>query len=138
VTDNIFDQKYHHKLCSEVAPGLCCLCCEPQDLRSPNRCTTTNYVIRLNEIDTAYSVTHNSYLLRPDVPSQTMRLGLYKILFYFGAIVQESTILLFPPPICMAHPSVILLHDFNTIYDSLSDLPCVCYTPYKIRNNNIL
>ena len=35
-----------------------------------------------------------------------MRLGLYKILFYFGAIVQESTILLSPPPICMAHPSV--------------------------------
>ena len=57
---------------------------------------------------------------------------------YFGAIVQESTILAFPPPFCMAHPSAILLHDYYTVLDSPSDLPFVCCTPYNIGNTNIL
>jgi len=43
------------------------------------------------------------------------QLGLYKILFYFKAVVCESTILSFPPPTCSAHPAAILLHDYWTV-----------------------
>ena len=43
-----------------------------------------------------------------------------------------------PPPTCLAHPSAILLHDYDTLFDSLFDLPFVCDTPYAIDNNNIL
>jgi len=57
---------------------------------------------------------------------------------YFEAVAHESTILSFPPPTCIAHPGAILLHDYWTVYDSPSDLPCVCYTPYNIGNNNIV
>jgi len=39
------------------------------------------------------------------------------------------------PPV---HPDAILLHDCWTVYDSPSDLPFLCYTPYTIGNNNIL
>jgi len=42
-------------------------------------------------------------------------LGLHKIFVYFEAVVHESTILLFPPPICIAHPGAILLHDDWTV-----------------------
>jgi len=64
--------------------------------------------------------------------------GLHKIFVYFGAIVQESTIYLSPPLICMTHPSLILLHEYNTVYDSLFGLPFVRYTQYKIGSNNIV
>jgi len=63
---------------------------------------------------------------------------IYVYFVYFGAIVQESTIYLSPPLICMTHPSLILLHDYNTVYDSLFGLPFVRYTPYEIGNNNIV
>jgi len=44
-----------------------------------------------------------------------------------------------PPPLtCNAHPDAVLLHDYWTAYDSPSDLPFVCYTPYNIGNNNIV
>ena len=52
--------------------------------------------------------------------------------------MHESTILSFPSPTCIAHPSAILLHDYPAVYDSPSDLPFVCYTPYNIGNNNIV
>ena len=32
----------------------------------------------------------------------------------------------------------IRFHDYWTVYDSPSELPFVCYTPYNIGNNNIL
>jgi len=58
-----------------------------------------------------------------------VEVGLYKIFVYFGAIVHESTILLFSPPTCMTHPGAILLHDY---YHSIR-LPfrpplCMLYT----------
>ena len=43
-----------------------------------------------------------------------------------------------PPPTCIAHPSVIPLHDHWTVYDSLSQLAFVYYTPYHIGDNNIV
>jgi len=52
--------------------------------------------------------------------------------------VHDSTILSFPPPTCIAYPGAILSHDYWTVYDSPSDLLCVCYTPYKIGINNIV
>jgi len=55
-----------------------------------------------------------------------LRLGLYKILFNFEAVVQESTILSFPPPTCIAHTVAILLHDYWAVYDFPSGLPFVC------------
>ena len=54
--------------------------------------------------------------------------GLYKIFVYFGAIVHESTLIVSLPPTCMAYASAILFHDYNTVEDSVSDLPFVCYT----------
>ena len=62
-------------------------------------------------------------------------LGLYEIFVHFEAVVQESTILSFPAPTCIAHPGAILLHDYWAVYDSPSDLPFVCCTPYNIGNN---
>jgi len=66
------------------------------------------------------------------------KLGLYKIFVYLEAVAHESTILLFPPHTRIAHPGAILLHDYWTVYDSPSDLPFACYTPYNIDNNNIV
>jgi len=57
----------------------------------------------------------------------TRGFSLYKIFFHFEAVVHESIIISFPPPTCIAHPGAILLHDYWTVYDSDSDLPCVCY-----------
>jgi len=65
-------------------------------------------------------------------------LGLNKILLYFEAVVHESTIVPFPSSTCIAHPGAILLHDYWPVYDSPSDLPCVCYTLYNIGQNNIV
>jgi len=53
---------------------------------------------------------------------------------YSTAVVYKSTILSFPPPTCIAHPGAILLHDYWTVYDSLFDLPSVCYTSYISGN----
>ena len=64
--------------------------------------------------------------------------GLYKMFVYFEDVVHESTILSPPPHTCIAHPSAILLHDYWTGYDSRSDLPLVCYTPWHIGNVNIV
>jgi len=64
--------------------------------------------------------------------------GLYKILFYFEAAVHESTLLSFPPPTYIAHPGAILLHDYWAVYDFLSGLPFVCYTPNDVGNANIM
>jgi len=64
--------------------------------------------------------------------------GLYKILLYFEAVVHESTIAPFPSPTCIAHSGAKQFHDYSTVYDSLSDLPFVCYTLYNIGNNNIV
>jgi len=52
--------------------------------------------------------------------------GLYKILFYFEAVVHKSIILSFPLTTCIAHPGAIPLYDYWTVYDSLSGLPFVC------------
>ena len=65
-------------------------------------------------------------------------LGLYKIFVYIEAVGHESTTRSPPPPTCFAHPGALLLHDYWTVYDSPSDLPLVCYTPYTIGNNNIV
>jgi len=67
-----------------------------------------------------------------------LHVGLYKIFVYVEAVLHKSTILSFPPPTCIAHPAAVLLHDDWTVYDSLSDLPFVCYTPYNIGHNNIV
>jgi len=64
--------------------------------------------------------------------------SLNKILFHFKALLWESIILSSPPPTCIAHPGAIVLHEYWTVYDSPSDLPFVCYTQYKIGNNNIV
>jgi len=52
--------------------------------------------------------------------------------------VQESTILLFPPPTYIAQPGAILVHNYWSVYDSPSDLPFVCYKQHNIGNNNIV
>jgi len=65
-----------------------------------------------------------------------LQLGLYKIFVYVEAVGHESTILSFPPSTCIAHPAPVLLHDYWTVYDSPSDLPCVCYTPHTFGNTN--
>jgi len=76
-----------------------------------------------------------------EVRHSTPPLGLHKMFVYFEAVLHESTIFSFPPPTCttcIAHPGAILLHDEWKVYDSPSDLPFVCYTPYNIGNNNIV
>jgi len=52
--------------------------------------------------------------------------------------VHKLTVLSFFPPACIAHLGAILLHDYWTVYDSPSDLPFVCCTPYNIGKNNIV
>jgi len=64
--------------------------------------------------------------------------GLDKIFVYFETVVHESPILSFPPPTCIAYPGTIPLHAHWTVYNSPSHLPCVCYTPYNVDNNNIV
>ena len=64
--------------------------------------------------------------------------GLYKILFYFEAVVHESIILLLPPPTCIAHTIAILLHDYCAIYDPPSEPSFICHIPYNIGDGNIL
>jgi len=64
--------------------------------------------------------------------------GIYKIFVYFKAGVHESTILVSPPPTCIAHPGAIRMHDYRTVHDSPPDLPFVCCTPYNIRDTNIV
>ena len=54
-----------------------------------------------------------------------------------GCCTRIDHTLLFPPPICIAHPGAIVLQDYWALYDSPSDFPCVCYTPYNIGNHNI-
>jgi len=72
-------------------------------------------------------------------PCQTKQcLGLYKIFIYVEAVVHASTILSFPPPTCISHLGAILLHDYWAVYDSPSNLPSVCYTPYNIGTNEIV
>ena len=66
------------------------------------------------------------------------RVGLYKIFVYFEAVVHRSSILLFPPPTCIAHPGAILLHNYWTVYGFPPDLRFVSYTPYNSGNYNIL
>jgi len=61
-----------------------------------------------------------------EVPSYMYGVGLYKILFYFEAVVHKSIILSFPLTTCIAHPGAIPLYDYWTVYDSLSGLPFVC------------
>jgi len=65
-------------------------------------------------------------------------LNVYKIFVYLEGVAHESAILLFPPHSRIAHPGAILLHDYWTVYDSPSDLPFLCYTPYNIGNNIIV
>jgi len=65
-------------------------------------------------------------------------IGLDKIFFYFKSFVHESVVLSFPPTTYIAYPGAIPLHDYWTVYDSPSDLPFVCYTPYNIGNNIIM
>ena len=36
------------------------------------------------------------------------------------------------PSTCIAHPGAILIHSYWGVYDSVSDLPCVCHTHYNI------
>jgi len=76
--------------------------------------------------------------MNESVVTAKAQVGLYKILVYFEAVVHESTVRVFPPPTCIAHPGAILVHDYWTVYDPSSDLPCVCYTPYTIGNGNIV
>jgi len=54
-------------------------------------------------------------------------LVLYKIFFYFEALVHESTIVSFPAHTCIAHPGAIVLHDYWAVYDSPSDPPFVLF-----------
>jgi len=69
--------------------------------------------------------------------SAVVSIGLYKTFVYVETVVHESTILS-PPPTCIANPVAILLHHYWTVYNSPSNLPCVCYTPHIIGNNNIV
>jgi len=62
-----------------------------------------------------------------------LTIGLYKIFFPCEAVVPESTILAPPPPTCIAHPGAIRLHDYWAVYDSPSELSCVCYMLYTIQ-----
>ena len=41
-----------------------------------------------------------------------------------------------PPPPCISHTVATLMPDYWAVYEPPSDLPCVCYTPYNIGNNN--
>jgi len=49
------------------------------------------------------------------------RVSLYKILFYFKALLWESIILLVPPSTCKAYPIAVLLHDHCATYASPTD-----------------
>ena len=60
------------------------------------------------------------------------------IFVYFKACVHERIILFLPLPICIARPGAILLHDYWSVYDTPSDLPFVCHTPYNNGNNKIV
>jgi len=52
-------------------------------------------------------------------------------------LVHESTILLLPPPTCIACTIAILVHGYCAIYDAPPPHPCVCHTPYDIGNSSI-
>ena len=65
-------------------------------------------------------------------------LGLYKVMFYFEAVVHESTFLLSPPPTCIAHTVAILLRYYCAIFDPPPDPLFVCHTPYHIVHRNIV
>jgi len=43
--------------------------------------------------------------------------SLYKKFFCFEAVIHESIIFVLPSPTCIAHNSVVLLHDYCAIYD---------------------
>jgi len=66
------------------------------------------------------------------------RVDLDMTFFSCKAVVQESTIYAFPPPIRIAHPGTIRLHDYSAVYDSPSELAFVSYTTYYFSNNNIV
>jgi len=85
-------------------------------------------------------IPHVGLYIYSSVAVAAVYLSLYKMFVYFEAVASESesTILWFPPPTCIAHPGGIPLHDSWTVYDSPSDLPCVCYIPYNTGNNNIV
>jgi len=55
----------------------------------------------------------------------TWSLGLYNIFVYVEAVAHESAILSSPTPTCIAHPAAVLMHDYWTVEDSPSDLPCM-------------
>jgi len=52
----------------------------------------------------------------------SLYIGLYKIFLYFESFVHESNLLLFLPPICIAHPVAILLHNCRAVNNPLSTL----------------
>jgi len=61
-----------------------------------------------------------------------MRVSLYKILFHFKALWQESIILLWPPPHCKAYPIVMLMHGHCAVYAPPPTTPFLCYIHHTI------
>jgi len=59
----------------------------------------------------------------PRHPGGALTFGLYKTFFHLILCVQESIILLLPPPICIVHTTAILLRDVCAIYDLPPTLP---------------
>jgi len=72
--------------------------------------------------------------------SSYTQLGLYRILSYFKAFVNEPIIMLLPPPTCNDH-TLPLQYSIARVPRKIRpspDPPFVCYTPYNIGNGNIL
>jgi len=63
--------------------------------------------------------------------AQQVRIGLYKIFFYFWSFVHDSIVLSFSRPACITHTVAIPLHDYRAIYTSPARPPCCI--PYTIH-----
>ena len=78
------------------------------------------------------------YGVRFRFDSCLLSLSLYSIFVSIETFVHESTILLFPTPICVAHTIAMLLHDHCVIYNSPRPPFYVPHTIYNIGNSNIV
>ena len=74
---------------------------------------------------------------RPTLTLRALRNWPLQDIVYFEPFVNESSILLWPSPTCIARTIAILLHVYCAIYDS-PDPSLVCHTPYDIGNGNIV
>ena len=65
-------------------------------------------------------------------------LSLYNMFVSLEAFVQESIILLFPTPTCVAHTIAVLLQDYCAIYNAPRPPFSVPHTIYNIGNSKIV